>query len=69
MATEFRTEGYEAAHGKKPCGVGCWAFGTISNPDVLDMTRIFFSPSVSYAAAKKLAAAHFKNPRVLFVLS
>ena len=68
MATiEFCTIEYEFSHDKAPRGRGTWAFALDRNtpPD-----QMFWTPSCTYAEAKKLAKAHFakgaaKDARIL----
>ena len=49
MKTEFCTRDYERSHGKKPRGVGVWAFMPGNSGEPADW---FFSPSMSFADAK-----------------
>lgn len=50
---EFRTEQFQFSHGKKPRGEGYWAFGFSRSAELDDL---FFSPFLTFAEAKKLAA-------------
>ena len=58
MKTEILTHRYEFAHGKAPRGRGSWAFHPNFNVDASDRS-IFWTPSVTWQEAKKLAVAHF----------
>jgi hypothetical protein len=54
---QFITDHYEWSHGKPPSGRGTWAFGTKSNPDVLNTKECFFTTcNTLYSEAKKEAA-------------
>ncbi len=53
MAITFNTVAYEFSHGRTPRGRGSWAFAAVRNPDTKD---IIWSPSMTYAEAKKHAA-------------
>ena len=49
MKTFFDSRDYERSHGKKPRGVGVWAFMPDNSGDPADW---LFSPSMSFAQAK-----------------
>ena len=55
MNFEFNSDDYELLHGKTPRGYGHWAFNRDGQPD--DKMQWF---SGTFAAAKKLAKAHYR---------
>lgn len=60
---EFDTTEYERNHGHSPRGRGSWAFCDVEQykggrTNYLDYT--FWTPSMTYGEAKKLAKAHFQ---------
>lgn len=57
---------YEFAHGRKPSGVGRWAFA-LSPESRLE--QAFISPCLPYAKAVRLARRHFAGAFVIFPLS
>ena len=61
-AVEFSTREYEADHGAKPRGRGTWAFVDQTHAKRDDYLKfVFWSPAnLTFGAAKKAAAAHFK---------
>ena len=62
IAIEFSTREYEADHGSKPRGRGSWAFVDQVHAKRDDYLKfVFWSPAnLTFGAAKKAAAAHFK---------
>lgn len=59
----FRTDDYVASTGKEPRGRGSWAFSTVRDIDS-SSPDIFWSPSCTYAEARKMARAHFAALKV-----
>lgn len=56
------TTRYERAHGKKPRGMGSWAFCPRDKYDAGDYLKHTYwaSANMTYSAAKREAVAHFK---------
>jgi len=54
---EFRTEAFQAAHGRAPRGTGAWAFSTNRNPRG-DGSDIFWAQG-TFTKAKGAARKHF----------
>jgi hypothetical protein len=54
----FTTRHFEASHQKAPRGHGCWAFCDERKAGAQDyLAHAVFSPAMTYAEAKKWAAA------------
>lgn len=65
MSIEFIATPFVASHGKQPKGRGVWAFSIERNPVIDD---VWFSPSVTFSDAKKLARQHFAGKTdIIFV--
>lgn len=54
---EFKTTEFVLSHGREPRGRGAWAFSLKRDAHGDD---IFWTPSCTYAEAKKIARAHFQ---------
>ena len=52
MTFRFTTNKFEASHGRKPKGFGCWAFQLGA-----ESTNLFFAPAGTFTEAKKAAKA------------
>lgn len=71
----FDTETYRRSHGAEPRGRGSWAFimgardyVTVDQKDAGGRKLVWFAPgSLTFGAAKKLAAAEAKTRGVTFV--
>lgn len=62
MTVEFVTRDYEFSHGRPPRGRGTWAFAFKHDGSLADA---WWAPGeLSYAEAKKLAAAEARARRV-----
>lgn len=57
---EFRTEAFQAAHGRAPRGAGTWAFSTNRNAD--GGGRDIFWANGTFSAARGAARKHFAAP-------
>ncbi len=57
MKTEFNTTDFEFNHGRKPSGIGHWAFATVRNPTP---EQIYWFAG-SFGAAKKAAQDFFSK--------
>lgn len=65
---DFRTHGFEMAHGKRPSGRGSWAFVDYdrrNSSDYLDHVKWF--NDVTYGEAKRAAAKAFAAEGVMSV--
>lgn len=62
MTVEVRTERYEWAYGKKPRGIGTWAFG-----DSEDKKIEFFSGTYTEAKSKAIKWAKMNNMHRIYV--
>ena len=59
MTVHFNTFEYEASHGKRPRGFGCWAFFFHHTRRIEEAW--FVNPACSYSDAEKAAAAEAKK--------
>lgn len=60
VRVDFITRDWEFSNDwRKPRGRGSWAFSLKRNPDVTIKGEIFWTPSMTYGDAKKLAREHF----------
>lgn len=72
---EVNTRNYEFAHGKRPRGIGSWAFAT--SPDAPIGEKFFAADEVlgvrqttlTYTRAKRIAREHFRGHATIYVLS
>lgn len=63
-APYIETSAYEASHGRKPRGIGYWAFAKKRSAAGEDI----FWVQNTYAEAKRAARAHFDGAEIVFVL-
>ncbi len=56
---------FELSHGKRPRGVGRWAFATRRNPLPQE---IFWSDYATYGQAKRQAVARFGRTTTIYLL-
>ena len=60
MAVEFHTVDFEFSHGRKPRGIGAWAFSFVRNPDMSEIVWI----NGSYGLAKQIMTAEARKEGV-----
>lgn len=60
LRVEFHTTDWQLSNDMRmPRGRGSRAFSRKRNPDVMNKGEVFFTPSMTYGDAKKLARDHF----------